>query len=161
MITEHIQILLTNLLRQTHVLRLSGRDLKDFYYSMGFKAERLSEQCWAPREPATWFAQVETLEVDHASSFQSWWIEDPESICSGISGTVCLDHFVQPMASTLVMRGLNAVAADEAHLGLLDSAGVWRGAKDIGRPRLFLVVRFWIVFVGVARWRRRPCLEPT
>jgi hypothetical protein len=79
-----------------------------------------------------------------------------ESISSGAVGTRSPSQFVQPMAMTLVMGDLNAVvAAQEAHLGLLDSGGIGANAGDIGRNRFFLGDAGLIIFAGVVPWRRR------
>ena len=119
-------------------MRLSGRDLKDFYYILGVDAERYAKQCWGPRVPASWFQFLDDPTLDDNGTYEEWCADDLESISSGAVDTRSPSHFAQPMAMALVMGDLNAVvAAQEAHLGLLDSGGIGANAGDIGRNRFF------------------------
>ena len=125
-------------LPKTHAMRFSGRDRKDFYYILGVDTEMHAKQCRGPRVPASWFNSFDDPTLEDSGAYEEWWADDLESISSGAVGTLSPSHFVQPMAMTLVMGDLNAVvAAQETHLGLLDSGGIGANAGDIGGNRFF------------------------
>ena len=79
------------------------------------------------------------VEVDDASSFECWWrvmIRSPSALeFWALFLLIILCSLWPPQRE---MGDLDAVAAavDEAHLGLLDSAGVGRGAGYTGRSKL-------------------------
>jgi hypothetical protein len=88
--------------------------------------------------PKSWFEDLEDESKDDCEEFDEWWASDLEAIRTGKGGTQCPAGFVQPLAKTLVMGERNAVlAAQEAHLGLLDQAGVTSVAGDLGRSVSF------------------------
>jgi hypothetical protein len=87
------------------VLRLSGRDLKDFYYLLEVDESRWSKQAWGPRVPKSWFEDLEDESKDDCEEFDEWWASDLEAIRIGKGGTPCPAGFVQPLAKTLVMGG--------------------------------------------------------
>ena len=71
------------LLPQSHAMRLSGRDLKDFYCIVGVDAERYAKQCWGPRVPASWFNSLDDPTLDDSGEYEEWWANDLESIPRG------------------------------------------------------------------------------
>jgi hypothetical protein len=80
------------------------------------------------------------------------------SIRNGRLPSNCPKGFVQPLDKTLVMGGLNAVlAAQEAHLGLLDEAGVTSVGGDIGRSGGFPRGLSVVVWRGETSRSRKCC----
>jgi hypothetical protein len=126
------------LVPKSHTLRLSCRDLKDFYYNLEVDEDRWRKQSWGPRVPMSWFENLDDVSLDDVPVFDEWCEADLVAIRTGKGGGACPKNFVQPMAKTLVMGDLNAVLlAQEAHLGLLDKAGVTGPSGDLGRARSF------------------------
>ena len=61
------------LLPRSHAIKISGRDLKDFYYNLEVDEERWIKQAWGPSVPASWFENLDDTTLDDASDFESWW----------------------------------------------------------------------------------------
>ena len=126
------------LLPRSHAIKLSGRDLKDFYYNLEVDEKRWIKQAWGPRVPASWFENLDDTTLDDASDFESRWGADLDAIRAGVAGPEFPPGFLQPLARTLLMGDLNAVlAAQVAHFNLLERAGVTAGAGDLGASGSF------------------------
>ena len=122
---------------RSHVLRTSGRELKDFYYILEVDAVRMAKQSSGPRVPLSWFDSLADVSSDSATDFEDWWFADLASIRSGAAPVDCPAGFTHPLAKILTMSDLNAVLmAELAHVGLLAARGVGSDAGDLVDSKL-------------------------
>ena len=116
------------LLPRNHRLRISTRDLKDFYYVLKVSSKRARLQQWGPRVPNSWLENLEDETLDDAPFLDDWWGPDLHSMREGKLTVPAPESFVQPVSHVVLMGDLNAVfIAQEFHIRLLESHGIFDG----------------------------------
>ena len=59
-----------SILNGAHAMELSGRDFKDFYFSLGVYPSCFREQTWGPRVPLSWFDDLDDVSIDVMSDLR-------------------------------------------------------------------------------------------
>ncbi len=120
------------LLPKSHCIRMSSRDLKDYYFALGVSEQRKLRQAWGPRIPSSWLDDLNNESCDYAENFENWWQPDLTAIQGGVEAPEPPAHFLQVVAAVVMMGELNAVyVAQEVHLDILTKAGVFEGCQTL------------------------------
>ena len=68
------------ILKGAHVMKLPGRDFKDFYFILGVDPSLFEKQAGGPRVPHSYFDDLDDDSFDVMSDFAPWWDPDVKSI---------------------------------------------------------------------------------
>lgn len=116
--------LLQYYLRPGYVWRVSGRDLKDFYFQLRVDRRRWERQQVGPRVPASWFDELDELSLDERGPRDAWLWEDLHPRRASLDARAPTG-FVQPCLAAMMMGDINSMSAAQlAHVGGLTRAGL-------------------------------------
>ena len=114
------------LIPKNHSLRISARDLKDYYYVLKVSAQRAKLQQWGPRIPSSWLLDLCDETQDYQDAIESWWTPDLDIMRGGHLASEAPEDFYQPLSQVVLMGDLNAVfIAQEFHINLLEDFKVF------------------------------------